>query len=83
MALSIKSDEADRLARDIASETGENLTDAVVISLRERKERLERSRRPGIAARLDRLTTETARLRVDDARGPDEIVGYDENGLFA
>jgi antitoxin VapB len=29
MALSIKSDEADRLARDLAAVTGETLTDAV------------------------------------------------------
>ncbi|MGO8959535.1 MAG: type II toxin-antitoxin system VapB family antitoxin, partial [Streptosporangiaceae bacterium] len=29
MALSIKSDEADRLARELAAETGETLTEAV------------------------------------------------------
>jgi antitoxin VapB len=31
MALSIKSDEADRLARELAAETGESLTEAVVV----------------------------------------------------
>jgi len=36
--LSIKSDEADRLARELAAETGESLTEAVVIALRERLE---------------------------------------------
>ena len=33
MALSIKSDEADRLARELAAETGETLTEAVVLAL--------------------------------------------------
>ena len=39
MALSIKSDEADQLARELAAETGETLTEAVVIALRERLDR--------------------------------------------
>lgn len=44
MALSIKTDEADRLARELALLTGETLTDAVTNALRERlaRERLER-----------------------------------------
>jgi antitoxin VapB len=36
MALIIKSDEADRLARDLAAETGETLTEAVETAHRER-----------------------------------------------
>ena len=44
MALSIKSDEADQLARELAAETGETLTEAVVIALRERLDR-EHARR--------------------------------------
>ncbi len=39
MALSIKSDEADRLARELTAETGETLTEAVEIALRERLDR--------------------------------------------
>jgi len=44
VALSIKTDEADRLARELALLTGETLTDAVTNALRERlaRERLER-----------------------------------------
>ena len=49
MALSIKHDEADRLARALARETGESLTEAVVTALRER---LSRVRRPRRAKRL-------------------------------
>ena len=36
MALSIKSPEADRLARELAEITGESITDAVIAAMRER-----------------------------------------------
>jgi len=39
MALSIKTDEADRLARELARLTGETLTDSVTVALRQRLER--------------------------------------------
>lgn len=57
MALSIKSEEADRLARALAELTGETLTDAVTTALRERLKR-ERDRRRGdgdLAGRLNNL----------------------------
>ena len=44
MALSIKTDEADRLARDLASLTGETMTQAVTVALRERLERVRATR---------------------------------------
>ena len=46
MALSIKTEEADRLARVLSQLTGESLTRAVTIALRERLER-ERAQRAG------------------------------------
>jgi hypothetical protein len=52
MALSIKSDEADRLARELAAETGETLTVAVVIALRERLDREHSRHGAGMQARL-------------------------------
>lgn len=39
MALSIKTDEADRLARELARLTGETLTDSITKALREHLER--------------------------------------------
>jgi antitoxin VapB len=36
MAISIKNDRAEKLARQVASETGESLTEAVIHSLEER-----------------------------------------------
>ena len=80
MALSIKSDEADRLARELSQRTGESLTEAVVVALRERLDRQRRQARP-VAARLDRLADDVAALPVVDDRTPDELLGYDEAGL--
>ncbi len=83
MALSIKSDEADRLARELAAETGESLTDAVVASLRERLGRQRGLRGPGVTERVRRLQEEIAALPVVDSRPAEEIIGYDEHGLPA
>jgi antitoxin VapB len=81
MALSIKSDEADQLARELAAQTGETLTEAVVIALRERLERERARHATSMRTRLARLAAEVAALPVADSRTPEEIVGYDEAGL--
>ena len=78
MALSIKSEEADRLARELAAETGESLTEAVVS---ERLVRAHVARGPRMSERLRRLQADAATLPVLDPRSPDEIVGYDATGL--
>lgn len=44
MALSIKTERADRLARQLTALTGETITEAVEASLAERLERVERER---------------------------------------
>ena len=54
MALSIKSDEADRLARELAAETGETLTEAVETALRERLEREHAKNAASMRTRLAR-----------------------------
>jgi antitoxin VapB len=46
MALSIKTDEADKLARELAKLTGESMTQAVTEALRERLSRERASRAP-------------------------------------
>ena len=82
MALSIKNNEADRLARELTELTGETLTEAVVVSLRERLERkrARRDNRP-MAERLMEIGRQCASLPVLDDRTPDEIIAYDEHGL--
>ncbi|MGH4018199.1 MAG: type II toxin-antitoxin system VapB family antitoxin [Pseudonocardiaceae bacterium] len=78
MALSIKSDEADRLARELSAETGESLTEAVVVALQERLAREHARRGPRMHARLRKLQADVATLPVLDRRAPDEILGYDD-----
>lgn len=62
MALSIKTDEADRLARDLARLTGESMTEAVTVALRERLAR-EQHRRAAAAKLPARLAAMSRRLR--------------------
>jgi antitoxin VapB len=81
MALSIKSDEADQLARELAAETGETLTEAVVIALRERLDREHARHGASMRMRLARLTADVAALPVADGRTPEDIIGYDDAGL--
>ncbi len=79
MALTIESVEADRLARELAAETGESLEDAVVNALRERLAQYQRD------AHVDRVIKEmqdrVAKPPVLDDRPADEILGYDDWGL--
>jgi len=81
MALSIKSPEADRLARELAATTGESLTDAVTEALRERLAREHDRRAVDMRRQLHRLVDEVRRMPVLDDRPADEILGYDERGL--
>jgi antitoxin VapB len=81
MALNIKNPETHSLARQVAKETGETLTEAVNIALRERLDRLHEGRRKKkkLAALLE-IGRQGAKMfpgpHVDHA----EFL-YDENGL--
>jgi antitoxin VapB len=82
MALNIRNSETERLAETLAQLTGETKTEAVTQALRDRLARLRRERiRRRLADELDEIATHCARLPVLDSRRPDEILGYDENGL--
>jgi antitoxin VapB len=80
MVLSIKSDHADRLARELAALTGESITDVVTSSLEQRLA-LERKRHRGrgVSDIVERYKT----LPVLDDRPADELLQYDEHGLPA
>jgi antitoxin VapB len=62
MALSTKTKEADRLARELAQLTGETMTEAVTKALLQRLER-ERSSRLVDPAEVQRLLDHAARIR--------------------
>ena len=78
MPLSIKSDRADQLARELASITGESITEAVIQSL---ELRLAAERRRRTSRSLRDITERFVALPVHDTRSADEIVGYDTHGL--
>jgi antitoxin VapB len=82
MPLSIKHDEADRLARDLARLTGESLTEAVLNALRERLLRQQaRGRKGRLRDDLLAIGRRCSALPVKDLRPADEILGYDKRGL--
>jgi antitoxin VapB len=80
VVLSIKSAEADRLARQLARETGESITDAVTRALRERLERCAHSD-PGVLERLQAISEVGRALPRLDQRTAADILGYDADGL--
>jgi antitoxin VapB len=84
LSLNIKNEEAHRLAKELAEQTGESMTEAIIVALRERLAQI-RNREEQIQARADaimalgqeiasRLSPETAAMDVD-------AYLYDENGL--
>jgi antitoxin VapB len=83
MALSLKDPETDSLARQVASLTGETLTQAVREALRERlrQEQIKRGERPWDDGAIQAIIDRCAALPVLDDRTDDDILGYDENGL--
>ena len=81
MALSIKNPEVEQLARDLAEKTGETITDAVMVALRERLARQEDDRRAFKTRRLREISEMGRKLPHLDTRSIDEIMGYDEIGL--
>ena len=82
MPLSIKHPEADRLAREVASQTGETITEAVLAALRERLARLEmRTAAHTLHEEIRAIRARCARLPIRDPGSPDTIVGYDDRGL--
>ena len=82
MALNIRNPEAERLATELARQTGETKTEAVTKALRDRLARLRRERsKRRLADELDAIARHCAGLPVLDARTPEAILGYDERGL--
>lgn len=86
MALNIKSDEADQLARELSGLTGETITEAVTQALKERLDRRKREsdtvRRAARNAAIDAICRRAAKVPTRDARSADEILGYDDRGAW-
>jgi antitoxin VapB len=84
MTLSIKNAEAERLARELAKETGSTITGAVTLALKESLRRLRgRKTVPSVRDAIIELSDRCASLPDLDERGADEILAYDEHGGFS
>jgi antitoxin VapB len=82
MALSIRNPKAEKLAREVAAESGENLTEAIIHALEERLIRLKGRRSTlEIADEIMKISKRCSMLPDMDPRGADEILGYDETGI--
>lgn len=85
MALNIKNAEAEDLAHQLAAATGETLTGAVTVALRERLERVKAGDAAGVAERVERLralSQDAAARWIEPLRSADHgDLLYDESGL--
>lgn len=83
MGVFIKKPEAEAKIRELAARTGESLTEAIERSVEERLARLGPRKKKGRIdrAKLAEVLAYFDSLPVDDPRSPDEIIGYDENGV--
>jgi antitoxin VapB len=82
MPLSIKNEKAESLAREVAMQAGESITQAIIHALEERLERLKGSRAVAdTAGVIMEISRRCSSLPDIDKRSPDQILGYDENGV--
>ncbi len=83
MGLNIKNDETCRLARELAQLTGESMTGAITVALRERLERETNAR--SVEARLKAMRAIAKRCAKNLKPGPSAVehgdLLYDERGL--
>ena len=83
MPISIKNADVEQLARAVAAEAGESLTDAVRHALEERLERIRGSRRaPTTFESIMEVSRRCRALPNRDERSPEDVLGYDEDGAF-
>jgi antitoxin VapB len=82
MPLSIKNPATERLARQVAEETGESLTEAIQKALEERWDRLRAKRRNRfVGGQVEEMLRRVDALPTLDSRAEGEILGYDKDGI--
>lgn len=86
MALNIKNAETEKLVRELARRRGQGITEALTDVVRREIERERRKPKrqsyEEFSRRIDEIVQEVKKLPVLDDRTPDEIIGYNEHGLF-
>lgn len=84
MSLTINHPEVNRLAQELVDYTGETLSQAVLIALRERLEReKEKLRQALLKEELLEIGQQCASLPILDQRSPEAILGYNQDGVPA
>ena len=82
MALSIKDPETEKLARALAARTGETITIATRRALEDRLKRMDsQAGKDALLEDMAAMQRRLSALPVLDHRSPDDIIGYDENGI--
>ena len=82
MALSIRNPKAEKLARELAAESGENITQAITRSLEERLQRLRgRSTATDQFEEITKISKRCSEIPDRDQRSPDEILTYGPAGV--
>ena len=92
MALNIKDRETEEVVRRLAQRTGLSITEAVKQAAADKLRRMETEHAERIARltpeqlvklrKLEEISKRAAALPVYDLRTPDEIIGYDERGIW-
>jgi antitoxin VapB len=82
MGLNIKNAETYRLVEELAKRTGESMTTAITVAVRERLQRIRSEQGGGLADRLLRIGKDCAKRLKEPYRSasPDALL-YDERGL--
>ena len=84
MALSIKNPKAERLAKELAKESGTTVTASVIVALEEALQRVAgRKNAPSALDAILDVSERCATLPDLDSRSAEEILGYDERGGFS
>jgi antitoxin VapB len=82
MALNIKNDETERLARELARQTGESITEAIRVALEDRLQRVKKRRAAkGLKEDVKDILARVDALPTIDRRSEDEILGYGQHGI--
>ena len=82
MSLNIKNEDTNRLAHELAGLTGESLTTAVTVAVRERLDRLQKSKRGALSDRLLKIGKDcAAHLKEPFLTVEHGDLLYDEKGL--
>jgi len=84
MPISIKNAETEELARELAKETGETITEVIKRSLKDRLQRVRGWRHAkGLPEQVEDILERIDALPTLDKRAEDEILGYDQEGIPA